>query len=338
MRLPLVIVAASIVAIAGGCFPFDPPPRPSGAAPDGSGVGSIAPGPSEVAFGQVIGPWRQAPLALGDPQIAVISDACAGAAREQLGEPEANLPTALVDTRGENVATAIMADEERAIECRVRIDAQGGVTVDSVLRLAPAAVAPVAGTDLSVTRLAEIPDREGDRMLVIGRFGPQAFGVKLRFGDETEVVASTTNGWYAAWWPGHARASSIVAVDGQGAEVGTVAPPNGEVNGQMGAASWWLDPKAPKPTAESIAIQGLVMELACASGNSPKGRIQGPLIDLTETAVTVTFGVQHRPGGQDCQGNGPFPVTFQLPEPLAGRTLLDGNEVPPRDAAKPPSG
>jgi hypothetical protein len=293
MRRCLVIVVASIVAI-GACSPVEPPP--SGPTPDGSGVASSPPEPTEVAFEQVVGAWRPAPIRLGDPQIAVISDACAATARDQLGEPEANLPTALVDARGENVATAILADDERAMECRVRIDSAGGVTVDRVIRLAPSAVAAVADTRIGLTSFVQVPDREGDRMLVVGRVGPKAFGVKLGFDDDTEVFASSANGWYAAWWPGHARASAIVAVDNKSLVVGTVDAPRGEVSGEMGAAAWWLDPKAEAPTAASTSIRGLVLEEACASGKSSEGRIEGPLFDLTETTVTVTFGVHVRPG------------------------------------------
>jgi hypothetical protein len=338
MRLSLVLAAALLVAVVGGCGLTEPSPPPSDAAPDGSGLEPTAPGPTEVAFGQILGAWRPAPIRLGDPQIAVISDACAATARDQLGEPEANLPTALVDARGENVATAILADDERAMECRVRIDSAGGVTVDRVLRLAPSAAAAVADTGIGLTSFVRVPDREGDRMLVVGRVGPKAFGVKLGFDDDTEVFASNANGWYAAWWPGHARASAIVAVDNKSLVVGTVDAPRGEVTGEMGAAAWWLDPDSPSPTATSTSVHGLVLEEACAGGKSPKDRIEGPLFDLTETTVTVTFGVRARPGVQDCQGNPPFPVTFRLPEPLADRTLLDGNKVPPREAAQPPTG
>ena len=338
MRFPIVITAASIVAIMAGCSLTESPTPSGDPGPDGTGTESTAPEPTQVAFGQVVGAWRPAPIRLGDPQIAVISDACAAAARAQLGEPEANLPTALVDARGENVATAILADDERAMECRVRIDSAGEVTVDRVDRLAPSAVAPVADVGIGLTSLVLVPDREGDRMLVIGRVGPKAFGVKLGFDDDTEVFASSANGWYAAWWPGHARASAIVAVDSKSLVVGTVDAPRGQVAGEMGAATWWLDPMAAAPTAASTSIRGLVHEEACASGKSPEGRIEGPLFDLTETAVTVTFGVRPRPGDQDCQGNPPFAVTFTLPEPLAERTLLDGNKVPPRDASKPPIG
>ena len=330
------VVAGAFVlaALAAACSPAPNPSTPD--APDGSGSVPTAPEPTEVAFGQVIGAWRPAPIKLGDPQIAVISDACAAAARAELGEPEANLPTALVDSRGENVATAILADDERAIECRARIDGQGGVTIDVVTRLAPSAVAAGVAARISVSSLVEVTDREGDRMLLIGRVGPRAFGVKLGFDDDTEVFASSANGWYAAWWPGHARASAIVAVDNRSLVIGTAEPPVGQVDGRLGPATWWLNPRAPAPTATSTSISGFVREESCASGRSPEGRVEGPLFDLTETAVTVTFGVRPLPGAQDCQGNPPFGITFQLPEPLAERTLMDGNSVPPRDASRPP--
>jgi hypothetical protein len=281
------------------------------------------------------GPWLRFPIQLGDPQIASISDSCAVAARNQLGLAEANLPTAVVDARGENVATAVMAEDERAIECRARIDSAGGVTIDLVLRLAPTAGPPSEGDQFAVTDLVTVPDREGDRLLLTGRIETAGLQVKVRFDEGAEVIASTANGWFAAWWPGPVRPREIVAVDPQGAVVATIPGPPGDVDGELGAASWWLDPAAAEPTAASVAIHGLIRELACASGQSPEGRIQGPLIELTESAVTVTFGVRHLRGAQDCQGNPAFPVTFELPDPLGGRPLLDGNDMPPRDASIP---
>jgi len=169
--------------------------------------------PTSIPPTQLNGPWLATPLELGDPQIAVISDACAAAARTSLGEAEANLPTALVDARGENVATAILAGDELAIECRARIDSAGGFTVDLVVRLAPAP-APANGERIGPTTIVTIPDREGDRMVAVGRVGSTASEVKISFDDGSEVVASTGNGWFAAWWPGRARPRQIVASDG----------------------------------------------------------------------------------------------------------------------------
>jgi hypothetical protein len=334
LRLLRLAVIGAVVAMAAAC---DPTTTPSASPTIGPSSDSLPPEPSAiVADNPMNGPWLRSPIQLGDPQIASISDACAGAARAGLGEVEANLPTALVDARGENVATAILADDERAIECRARIDSAGGVTIDRVLRLAPAAAPPDESEALAVTDLLPIPDREGDRLLIMGRVGTAGAQVKVQFDGEADVIASSANGWFAAWWPGHTRSRAIVAVDPQGAVIAAVPVPRGDVDGELGAASWWLDPAAAPPTAASVAIHGLVQETACASGRSPEGRIQGPLIELTVTAVTVTFGVRHLPGGQDCQGNPAFPVTFELPDPLGERPLLDGSKVPPRDASKPP--
>jgi hypothetical protein len=175
-------------------------------------------------------------------------------------------------------------------------------------------------------------------MYVLGRVGPNATEAKVHLDDKSVVSASIAGGWYAAWWPGHPRATEIDAIDNGSPAIRIVAASGVPIDGRLGAAAWWLDPEAPAPTAGSTSIQALVLEEACASGKSAKDRVELPLIDLSETAVTVTFGIRPLPGSQDCQGNDPFPVTFQLPEPLADRTLLDGNEVPPRDASKPPVG
>jgi hypothetical protein len=337
MRLPSLVLALSISALLGGCSLVQSP-APTDLGPEESGLESLGPEPTEIAFGQILGSWRTTPVELGDPQIAVISDACAAAARDQLGEPEANLPTAVVDARGENVATAILVDEERAIECRVRIDSGGTATVDDVARLAPSMVAPVGAAGISVSSLVQVPDLEGDRMLLIGRAGSSAFSIKIAFDDGTQVIASIGNGWYTAWWPGHVRARAIGAVDAGNLAIASGEIPAGEVDARMGAAAWWLDPRAPAPTPDSTSIRAYVREEGCASGKSPEGRVEGPLFDLTETDVTVTFGVRPLRGAQDCQANAAFPVTFNLPEPLAQRVLLDGNGVPPRDASKPPAG
>jgi hypothetical protein len=286
----------------------------------------------------LLGEWRRAPFALAAPQIAVISDACSLAARDQLGSAEADLPTALVDARGEGFVTAILADDTRAIQCLARLDGAGAARVDTVVRLAPSRVAPVADHQVGLTSLLEVEDRTGGRTLLVGRIGANASEAKAVLDDRSEVVATLANGWYATWWPNGNRATAIDAVDGGNPVVRTVDATTTQVDGHMGAAAWWLDPAAPAPTADSTSIHALVLEEACASGKTPKDRLEAPLVDLTETSVTVTIGIRPLPGSQDCQGNDPFPVTFQLPEPLAQRTLLDGNEVPPRDAAKPPTG
>jgi hypothetical protein len=341
MRLAIVVFALGFGLAFAGCA-FVPgllsSPSPGSSGPEDSGFESVEPASSDIPLAQIVGAWVSAPLRLGDPQIAVVSDACAIAARNQLGAAEADLPTAVVDARGEGFATAILADDTRAIQCLARLDGAGTARIDGAERLAPSTVAKVADQAIGLTSLLQFEDREGGRTFLIGRVGPNASEVKAVLGDRSEVGASLANGWYAAWWPGDHRATAIHAVYGGSEVVRAVEATTDQVDGRLGAASWWLDPTAPAPTADSTSIQALVLEEACASGKSAKDRLEAPLIDLSETAVTVTFGIRPLPGSQDCQGNDPVPVTFQLPEALAERTLFDGNEVPPREAARPPTG
>ena len=340
MRTPVALLAVSLSLVVAGCA-LAPSPSTSASSEESTVPGvvqSAEPISSGMPVAELVGAWQAAPLQLGDPQIAVVSDACAAAARDQLGSAEADLPTAIVDARGEGYTTAILADETRAIQCLGRIDAAGTATIDSIDRLAPSAVMQVADAKIGLTSLVALDDRDGGRMYVLGRIGPNATEVDVHLNDKSVVPASIAGGWYAAWWPGHQRATEVDAVAGGSPVVRTVAASGDPIDGRLGAAAWWLDPEAPAPTPTSTSIQALVLEEACASGKSGKDRVEPPLIDLSETAVTVTIGIRPLPGSQDCQGNEPFPLTFQLPEPLAHRTLLDGNEVPPRDASKPPVG
>ena len=103
-------------------------------------------------------------------------------------------------------------------------------------------------------------------------------------------------------------------------------------------AEWRLDAAFPKPAAGDRQIHVLINERACASGQSPEGRVLPPIIAPSQTAMTIAILVTNRPGGQDCPGNPDFALTIDLPEPLGGRTLLDGAVFPPIDVTRPSSG
>jgi hypothetical protein len=303
--------------------------RPSGAA------ASEEPFPTDPAVGLLGGPWVRAAIPLDDGHIAIISDACAAAAREKLGDAYGDLPTALVDAQGASYAIAIMADDLNAIECLVTLDSAGqNPTVELVSRLAPEAVAPVQGNKVSLASYVYADDRS--RTVAFGRVGPIPVRVHIPFDDDTIVRARTENGWWATWWPGTTGPQVIAAVDKGNIAVGTLPPPKGQIEARIGPASWWIDPAQPPPTARSTEIHAQVLELACASGQSSAGRIEPPDIEVTDASIVVTFTVRHRPGGQDCQGHPPAPTVLTLPEPLGTRSLLDGNEDPPRDASKIP--
>jgi hypothetical protein len=105
--------------------------------------------------------------------------------------------------------------------------------------------------------------------------------------------------------------------------------------GQAEPAVWWV---APGETlgASTTTIKAILNERACASGQSPEGRVQEPVIEYTAESVTVTISVTSRGGAQDCPSNPEFPMTITLAEPLGERVLLDGGSIPPRDATSTP--
>lgn len=81
-------------------------------------------------------------------------------------------------------------------------------------------------------------------------------------------------------------------------------------------------------------IPVLVTERACNSGQDARGRIVGPQVVAADDAITVVFAVRPRGGDQECPSNPETPHLLVLPEPIGNRTLLDGSEIPPRDATK----
>ena len=99
----------------------------------------------------------------------------------------------------------------------------------------------------------------------------------------------------------------------------------------LGLASFRVDPGV-ELTAAHTEIPVLVTERACNSGQDAQGRIVEPEIVLGQDSVTVVFAVRPRGGNQDCPSNPETPHVLRLPEPLGERTLLDGSEIPPRDA------
>jgi hypothetical protein len=342
---PLAILAL-VAACSSGPLPLVASSGPTIAPTEGSEpsgapgpIDSGPPEPSEIAGQQVAGAWRRSPALLADSQIAIVSDACAASARESLGETEANLPTAVVDARGGGLTTAILSDGKLAIVCLARLD-DTGATVDSIDRLSSVSFDAVDGSKLGLTEVARDQDLPGgvERTIAFGRVGPDAYQVKLGFDDASTLVAATGNGWWAAWWPGSPRASQVVAVDRSSIVVGSATAPKDVLENRVGRAAWWLDPTAEAPTADSRSIAAMALEEACASGKSGADRVDPPVVSVSDTGVTVTLWIRRVPGAQDCQGNEPFPYTIVLPEAVGDRTLFDGSETPPREAAKPPTG
>lgn len=332
----MAVAAAAAMAVAGcGSTPSVPVSTSAGAS-DAQSPGPLTSNANDspAAPAVIAGPWLASPIALADSQTAVVSDACAAAARQKLGEVEADLPTAVVDARGGGLFTAVLSDGGVGIDCYGKL-AEAGATVDAVDRLAIDAVEPADAASTAISELTVIDD-ESPRTVAFGRVGPDAKGVRVTRIDGEPVTATVGVGWWAAWWPAKTMAASIDALDGAGAVAGTTKVPPGDVESRLATATWWLDPAKPRPNADALTIDVLIRENACASGTSGADRLDPPAMDFSETAITIRMDVRRAAGAQDCQGNQPFPFTVELPEPLGSRALLDASTNPPRDATKPP--
>jgi hypothetical protein len=309
------------------------PPASNDAGPSDEASAEPTSEPTPPAIGQLLGTWRRSPIVLDDGHVAIFSDACAAKARTEISEDAANLPTAVVDAQGMAFAIVILADDLSAVACQLDIGPSGNDAVAASINwFAGDEIASVDGTGISV--VSYLHGMDGGRTVAFGRIGPDAIKAKISFDDASVIQAANENGWWATWWRGVVPAATFVATDSKDIVIGHAAKPPEAVDTGVSVATWWIDPKQPAPTAKSTTIHALVMEQACASGQSAEGRVEEPIIELGDTSITVTYRVRGRQGtGQDCQGNPTTPIELTLPEPLGNRTLLDGGSDPPRDAS-----
>jgi hypothetical protein len=90
---------------------------------------------------------------------------------------------------------------------------------------------------------------------------------------------------------------------------------------QAGGASWRIDPGQPPAPRDHFASV-LLTEQACASGQSPEGRLLPPEIAYGSDEIVIKLSV--REIGGDCPSNHEFPYTVRLSEPIGERVLVDG--------------
>lgn len=107
--------------------------------------------------------------------------------------------------------------------------------------------------------------------------------------------------------------------------------PKADVGPDLGLASFRVAPGV-ELAPDLTAIDVLVTEHACNSGQDARGRIVAPAVIAGMERVTVVFAVRPRAGGHDCPSNPETPFRMVLDEPLGDRALMDGSSVPPRDA------
>jgi hypothetical protein len=184
-----------------------------------AGCGDAAPagvGTTPQAFAQlrdVLGPWQPSPF-VPDPQLVAAADAtCRAFHRGSLGS------LVVVDVRGGGVVEAFYAEGQRDFfECtQMRVSETGQVTADQGggsggdPRPAPAAFELMhLGGGHSTG-----PNGEPRAATTFGRAGAGIARVQIQVAGQPPIVATLVNGWFAAWWPGGPRATTL-GFDGGG--------------------------------------------------------------------------------------------------------------------------
>jgi hypothetical protein len=305
-------------------------------APAATDAPSVVPSASVGRPDALLGPWQPAPVAPEPGLVAIVRDACLADADPVAAFGLENQPTVLADARGDALVSLILADDQGAFVCRATLspDAAGAVVGDSPARLDPAALAPLEDGRLRVIDHAGTRDAAGRRTAIVGRVGPRARSVRVSLDDGSDLEAATGDGWFAAWWPGAAAATAVSSAD-LDAVLDTVAV-SGPIEGTVAPAAWWVDPATLPLDPAATAVEALVVERSCADGRPPDGRLLEPAVFAGADALLITIWVRRLPGPRDCPGNPTGSATIRLPEPLRDRRLLDGGEIPPRDALTSP--
>ena len=147
------------------------------------------------------------------------------------------------------------------------------------------------------------------------------------------VLDDDTGAWFVAVADERTRGWQVNVGDLNGVLDATVygachlsvsAPPD------VSYGTWWLDPAARAPSADTTSLAILLRETVCASGQSPEGRVLPPTIVVRGDAIDVTMAIRSRAGDQDCQGNPVYSMRLELPDPLGTRRLHDASWYPPR--------
>lgn len=169
----------------------------------------------------VLGPWQAEPFARLDAGLASAAEA---GCRAQV--PEASgLPVVLHDQRGDGIDTIVIAGPGGKAACQVVGDSTGKVA----LVTSGVASDPLTGipdiTGITIDGMSSTSGSQtGTVSDISGRAGPAIASVRILLDDGREVTASTSNGWFYAWWPGESFAVSLLGDDPTGRTVASATP------------------------------------------------------------------------------------------------------------------
>jgi len=168
------------------------------------------------------------------------------------------------------------------------------------------------------------------------RSGAAAVALRRVVKDLAEDGGLPQRGWYVL----ARRKDRLLFAEGRGTSVAsvTLVRRHGRWSFEM---SGGCEPRAVRDGLPAVPFRSasapdhgnvvrlLVDDVGCSSGRDARGRVLAPRVWLAREAVTLTVHVRRAEGFQTCQGAPPTPVDVELPEPLGGRSVLDGGALVP---------
>jgi hypothetical protein len=173
-------------------------------------VGVLGHGPGEAFAG-----WQPEPTVPRSGEIAAAESACPG-----------EMTLLVADVRGPFSLLLYLTPPQRAgnpagavVACLPALHSEALIGVP-LQGLAPSALA-VADVETDYASFAGAPVRGSAYTYIVGQVGTAVSIVTLDLQDGSQVQATTTSGWFAAWWPGQQAVTSAQALT----PTGTVTSP-----------------------------------------------------------------------------------------------------------------
>jgi hypothetical protein len=217
------LVAAILVGLTAvaACQPTGPTSAPASPRATTESASPSAAGEVPDA-GLILGAWRPEPVPIPASLVPKVDQAC----RANLGRDfPAGATLALIDARGGGVVQAYFASADGAwASCtHMVVDPLGGVSAGRGHAVSAGGLADLTPFELEFTDFTWSSDHPITASYLVGRAGAGVARVEIRSPGQPSILASSANGWWAAWIHGPTPARwSIVALDAVGREVDSV--------------------------------------------------------------------------------------------------------------------
>ncbi len=166
--------------------------------------------------------WTAAPTTPAPGQVSSAEATCEAAAATPPPDKAAGLATgathvSLVDTRGPFTLVLFGANTSPTLMCVSGPSINSGAQANSQMRLIGAPpVLPEAGQVVVDRLLAESASDGQAYTIAEGLVGPGVTAATLVLGDGSDIVTTTGNGLFLAWWPGRAVVTSATVTTAAG--------------------------------------------------------------------------------------------------------------------------